>query len=174
MPQGPHSGGGEQLLLQWGSQRLAGEGGGVRVCPHVTCKPRSCSWSCIWGERSIHLKTVNLDAPVHHGDPGPGATTKGLISGALQPQAPGTAPWPGTEKLAEVTGQRRCSPLSSAFYISEGAFLSFSLHCEVECYLQLKRRTENEAVLSPMATVCMERHFPEKKSIPALSSEMAW
>lgn len=163
-PQGPHSGGEEKLLLQWGSQTLAGEGGEVRVCPHVACKPRSCSWNCMWGEGSIHLKRVSLDAPAHHGDAGPGVTTKGLISGALQPQATGTAPWPGTEKLAEVTSQRRCSPPSSAFCISEGAFLSFSLHCEVECYLQFKRRTENEAVLSPMATVCMEPHcFLKKK-----------
>lgn len=30
------------------------------------------------------------------------------------------------------------------FLYAETVFLSFSLHCEIECYLQVKRSTDNE------------------------------
>ena len=79
--QGSHSRGGEQPLLQWGSQRLAGEGTEIGGLP--TCGPRSCSWSYIWRESGKPLQSVSPDAPLCHGDPVLGTTPKVLTSGAL-------------------------------------------------------------------------------------------
>lgn len=101
------------------------------VCSHVVCKPRSCSQSYIWRERGKPLQTVSLDAPLCYGDPVPGAAPKVLTSGALA-------------RHGKTGRSYKSKMVLPCFLYAETVFLSFSLHCEIECYLQVKRSTDNE------------------------------
>lgn len=66
------------------------------------------------------------------------------------------------------------------FLYAESVVLSFSMHCEIECYLQLKRSTDNEFFsesngngMYGVMTPFLEKKKKEKKSVLALSLEMA-
>ena len=107
--------------MQLGSHGLAGEGGelgGPRTWP---CMLRSCSWSPLLGKE---IEPVKMASPgglsTHHRDPGPGAASRGLVSGA-----PGLTHSPLS--WHRKTGRRREKLLSafapsSAFCISESEF----------------------------------------------------
>lgn len=125
--QGSHSRGGEQPLLQWGSQRLAGKGREIGGLP--TCGPRSCSWSYIWRESGKPLQSARMLL-----------SAMGTLSLEPPPKFWRQEPSPGTGKQTEVVSRRR----APSFLYAESIFLFFSLLCELECYLQLKRSTDNE------------------------------
>lgn len=77
------------------------------------------------------LQTVSLDAPLCHGDPVPGAAPKVLTSGALA-------------RHGKTGSSYKLKMVLPCFLYAESVVLSFSMHCEIECYLQLKRSTDNE------------------------------
>lgn len=152
VPKGPSPGEGSSCFCSGVPRSWQVKEERLGVCPHVVSKPRSCSQSYIWREKGKPLQTVSPDAPLCHGDPVPGAAPKILTSGALA-------------RHGKTGRSYKSKMVLPCFLYAESVFLSFSLHCEIECYLQLKEvQTMNFFSESyGNSTYGVRTPFPEEK-----------